>query len=63
MLHISKKHAFLKMLAKVIMNTGARKVKIVFKLAKINTIGGKFAFRYGVMTCQDKFRVFMTYEF
>lgn len=42
------------MLAKVVLNTGAKEVKIVLKLAKINTVGGKFAFRYEVMTCQDK---------
>lgn len=63
MSHISKKHAFLKMLAKVVLNTGAKEVRIVLKSAKINSIRGKFASRYKVRTCQDKFRGFLIYEF
>lgn len=63
MLYISKKDVFLKMLAKVVLNTGAKEVKIVLKLTKINSIGGMFASRCGVMTCQDKFGIFLTYEF
>lgn len=51
------------MLAKVVLNTGAKEVKIVLKLTKINSIGGMFASRCGVMTCQDKFGIFLTYEF
>ena len=52
------KDACVSILDKVVLNTGAKEVKIVLKFAKINSIGGKFAYRYGVMTCQDKFRGF-----